>query len=341
MDNTGNEQYLYNEKDYILIHEFEDDKVKIFLHQPFATFDFNSYFKVWQKEVYPIGFDFSNFVILPKKLKVADSAVRVIVKYVTYSIDKAEYSFEHIKAYDGFGNCLWSTNSGYWNQLEPNSAYGVIGYKAGLVALSNVLDKLKGTWIPANDSSSVGINTNNQLVQCLSDRLDDLLNELNVRFPDSGDIEGNTDSSLAADDLKVVEEKEFVVPKVSNILGVEHKHVIEQERLAQDDMVDPSNDSQWSASCNEGHYLEKEVLENLLELPLDERMEYLAYLDYHDFLMDYPAFVTTDELMELVENGEIYTQDDVIAHNGEFIENENSEDFEDFEYQFDKDMKGK
>lgn len=341
MDNTGNEQYLYNEKDYILIHEFAGDKVKIFIHQPSATFDFNSDFKVWQKEVYPLGFDFSDFVILPKELKAADSAVRLVVKYVTYSIDKAEYSFDHIKAYDGFGNCLWNTKSGYWDQLEPNSACGVIGYKAGLIALSNVLDKLKGTWIPANDSSSVGINTNNQLVQSLSDRLDDMLNELNKRFPDSGDTENNNDRSLPADDVKVVEEKAFIVPKVNDILGVPHKHAPEPELLVEDNVVATDNDSECS-SCDYGStYLKECEIESLLALALDERIEQLSYTDYQEFFMDYPELVTTGELMELIENGDIYTQDNVILHNGEFIENENSEDFEDFEYQFDKDMKGK
>lgn len=127
------------------------------------------------------------------------------------------------------------------------------------------------------------------------------------------------------------QEKEFVVPTVSNVLGVEHKHMPEPDVELDD------NDLECGGSVQEEHYLQVDEEEALLGLPLDERMEELGYTDYADFFMDYPELITTDELIELLERGEIYTQDDVIMHNGEIIENPNSEDFEDFEYEFDED----
>lgn len=46
---------------------------------------------------------------------------------------------------------------------------------------------------------------------------------------------------------------------------------------------------------------------------------------------------STDEFQQRLDNGEIRTYDDVVYHNGSYYENENSEEWEDFEYQYEED----
>lgn len=40
---------------------------------------------------------------------------------------------------------------------------------------------------------------------------------------------------------------------------------------------------------------------------------------------------------ERLDNGELRTYDDIVYHNGTYYENENSEEWEDFEYQYEED----
>lgn len=46
---------------------------------------------------------------------------------------------------------------------------------------------------------------------------------------------------------------------------------------------------------------------------------------------------STDEFQQRLDNGEIRAYDDVVYHNGRYYENENSEEWEDFEYQYEED----
>ena len=43
-----------------------------------------------------------------------------------------------------------------------------------------------------------------------------------------------------------------------------------------------------------------------------------------------------DDFQERLDNGEIRTYDDIVYHNGRYYENENSEEWEDFEYQYEE-----
>ncbi len=46
---------------------------------------------------------------------------------------------------------------------------------------------------------------------------------------------------------------------------------------------------------------------------------------------------SADDFQQRLDNGEIRTYDDVVYHNGSYYENENSEEWEDFEYQYEED----
>lgn len=46
---------------------------------------------------------------------------------------------------------------------------------------------------------------------------------------------------------------------------------------------------------------------------------------------------SADEFQQRLDNGEIRTYDDVVYHNGSYYENENSEEWEDFGYQYEED----
>lgn len=43
------------------------------------------------------------------------------------------------------------------------------------------------------------------------------------------------------------------------------------------------------------------------------------------------------DFQQKLDNGDIRTYDDVVYHNGRYYENENSEEWEDFEYQYEED----
>lgn len=46
---------------------------------------------------------------------------------------------------------------------------------------------------------------------------------------------------------------------------------------------------------------------------------------------------SSNDFQQRLDNGEIRTYDDVVYHNGRYYENENSEEWEDFEYQYEED----
>ena len=77
--------------------------------------------------------------------------------------------------------------------------------------------------------------------------------------------------------------------------------------------------------------------DKFMDMSLEERMEILNMYYYTDMCRDYPQYVTYEEFVELLKLGKIYSIDDVIYFNGKYYHNENSEDFEEFE--FDLDMK--
>ena len=51
---------------------------------------------------------------------------------------------------------------------------------------------------------------------------------------------------------------------------------------------------------------------------------------------DYPEYVTYEEFEELLKQGEIHSVDDVIYFKGRYYENEFSEEWEEFEYEWDR-----
>lgn len=82
---------------------------------------------------------------------------------------------------------------------------------------------------------------------------------------------------------------------------------------------------------------ETTATEKILEMSLDERMEILGVGDYTEMCKYYPEYVTHSEFKELLQQGQIRSADDVIYFNGRYYENEYSEDWEDLEYEYDKD----
>lgn len=79
----------------------------------------------------------------------------------------------------------------------------------------------------------------------------------------------------------------------------------------------------------------------LLALPLQERMKKLQCTDYTEFCSNYPQLVSAAEFADLVKNGLITSADDIILHNNRMYENEFSEQWEEYEYEYDKYRKNK
>ncbi len=80
---------------------------------------------------------------------------------------------------------------------------------------------------------------------------------------------------------------------------------------------------------------------DLFALPLQSRMEKLQCADYTDFCRTYPQFVSAAEFADLVKAGLIKSADDIILHNNMMYENEFSEQWEEYEYEYDKYRKNK
>lgn len=76
--------------------------------------------------------------------------------------------------------------------------------------------------------------------------------------------------------------------------------------------------------------------EELLNLSLEERMEKMSCIDYTDFCKNYPDLVTPAEFEQLVQAGLISSADDTLVHQGRIYENEFSEQWEEYEYEYDK-----
>lgn len=79
----------------------------------------------------------------------------------------------------------------------------------------------------------------------------------------------------------------------------------------------------------------------LLALPLQERMEKLQCIDYTEFCSNYPQLVSAAEFADLVKAGLITSADDIILRNNRMYENEFSEQWEEYEYEYDKYRKNK
>lgn len=79
----------------------------------------------------------------------------------------------------------------------------------------------------------------------------------------------------------------------------------------------------------------------LLALPLQKRMEKLQCTDYTEFCSNYPQLVSAAEFADLVKAGLITSADDIILHNNRIYENEFSEQWEEYEYEYDKYRKNK
>lgn len=79
--------------------------------------------------------------------------------------------------------------------------------------------------------------------------------------------------------------------------------------------------------------------EMLLQLPLKERMLQLGIDDVQQFWETYPQLLTAGELKVLLKAGLLKTVDDIISHQGKLYENEFSEEWEEYEYEYDKHRK--
>lgn len=90
-----------------------------------------------------------------------------------------------------------------------------------------------------------------------------------------------------------------------------------------------------SADKDLGEFYEKDEAA-LLALPLQERMEKLQCIDYTEFCSNYPQLVSAAEFADLVKTGLITSADDIILHNNRMYENEFSEQWEEYEYEYDK-----
>lgn len=66
--------------------------------------------------------------------------------------------------------------------------------------------------------------------------------------------------------------------------------------------------------------------------PTEDECYTKKYYDYYDG-KDH----SKDDFQQRLDNGEIRTYDDVVYHTGRYYENENSEEWEDFEYQYEED----
>ncbi len=87
-------------------------------------------------------------------------------------------------------------------------------------------------------------------------------------------------------------------------------------------------------------------LAELMALPLAARLASLHFASYQEMYDNGAEYFTDEEVEELVEAGELdtsakftgeYTQDDIVQIGGQYYENERSEDWEDFEYQYEED----
>lgn len=76
--------------------------------------------------------------------------------------------------------------------------------------------------------------------------------------------------------------------------------------------------------------------EMLLRLPLKERMLQLGIDDVQQFWETYPQLLTAAELKVLLKAGMLQTVDDIISHQGKLYENEFSEEWEEYEYEYEK-----
>lgn len=76
--------------------------------------------------------------------------------------------------------------------------------------------------------------------------------------------------------------------------------------------------------------------DELWELDLEDRMAALHVSTYTDMCRDYPEYVTREEFESLLKQGLINSIDDHILFKGKYYENEFSEEWEEFEYEWDK-----
>lgn len=95
-----------------------------------------------------------------------------------------------------------------------------------------------------------------------------------------------------------------------------------------------------SADADLGEFYENDETA-LLALPLQERMKKLQCIDYTEFCSNYPQLVSAAEFADLVKAGLITSADDIILHNNRMYENEFSEQWEEYEYEYDKYRKNK
>lgn len=80
-------------------------------------------------------------------------------------------------------------------------------------------------------------------------------------------------------------------------------------------------------------------MQELLQLPLKERLLKLGMDNVQQLWETYPQLLTAAEFDVLVKAGQIKTVDDIISHQGSLYENEFSEEWEEYEYEYDKHRK--
>ena len=96
-------------------------------------------------------------------------------------------------------------------------------------------------------------------------------------------------------------------------------------------------DKQWTINNGvSSSILPKNYDEDLIRSSLEERMEKLGVHDYTTLCKDYSEYVTPDEFQNLLAKGLINSVDDIIEFKGNRYENEFSEEWEEFEYEWDK-----
>lgn len=98
-----------------------------------------------------------------------------------------------------------------------------------------------------------------------------------------------------------------------------------------------TNITEKASNMNGSPNFQTPAAEKFLEMSLEERMEILGVGDYTEMCKNYPEYVTHEEFRELLKQGQIRSADDIICFQGRYYENEFSEDWEDFEYEYDKD----
>ena len=96
-------------------------------------------------------------------------------------------------------------------------------------------------------------------------------------------------------------------------------------------------DKQWTINNGIGtSALPKNYGDDFIINSLDERMRKLGVHDYTTLCRDYSEYVTPDEFQYLLAKGLINSVDDIIEFKGNHYENEFSEEWEEFEYEWDK-----